>query len=50
MRQSISDPASNEDENIIYDYFDITLKYECDDDVLSLSGPTASNDIGFQEY
>jgi hypothetical protein len=30
---------------IIYDYFDITIKYQCDDDVVSLT-----SDIGLQVY
>ena len=37
MRQTIADDNSNEDEWKIYDYFDVTLKYQCDDDVLSLT-------------
>jgi hypothetical protein len=40
MRQTVEDQNSNESESKIYDYFDVTLKYECDDDVLSLTGPT----------
>ena len=47
MRQTVADPNSNEEEWKIYDYFDVELKYECDDDVLSLTGPT---DISTQEY
>ena len=45
MRQTVADDNSDEDEWKIYDYFEVTLKYECDDDVLSLS-----SDIGYQEY
>ena len=45
MRQSVTDENSNEDSNQLYDYFEVTLKYQCDDDVLSLT-----HDIGFLEY
>ena len=50
MRQTAEDQNSDEEDAKIYDYFEVTLKYECDDDILSLSGPTAQNDYGFQEY
>ena len=45
MRQTIADDNSNEDEWKIYDYFDVTLKYECDDDAL-----TKGTDIGAWVY
>ena len=47
MRQTAEDQNSDEEDAKIYDYFEVTLKYECDDDVLSLNNPS---DIGFQEY
>ena len=47
MRHSVEDQNSNTDSKIIYDYFDVTLKYQCDDDILSLTGPT---DIAMREY
>ena len=47
MRQTVEDPNSNESESKIFDNFDVTLKYECDDDVLTLTGP---GDIPTQEY
>ena len=52
MRQTVADPESNEEEWKIYDNFDITLKYECDDDILTLgtSSPYSPTDIPFQEY
>ena len=40
LRLWVTDPDSHTTNNIIYDNFEVTLKYECDDDVLSLSGPT----------
>ena len=40
MRQTVEDLNSGELESKIVDEFDVTLKYECDDDVLSLTGPT----------
>ena len=47
MRWKAVDDTSFNPQNVTYDYFDITIKYECFDDVLSLTGPT---DIPFQEY
>ena len=44
MRQTVSDPNSGEENNIVIDTFDVTLKYECDDDVLTLTVPTPSSD------
>ena len=40
MRQTISDEASGEDDWIVYDYFDVTIQYECNTDVLSLADST----------
>ena len=50
LRLTLSDPDSGTDENQLLDNFDLTIMYECDDDILSLSGPTAANDWGYQEY
>jgi hypothetical protein len=51
MRQTIADPNSNEEpEWKIYDPFDVTIKYECYDDALTLTGSTTPNDIAMREY
>jgi hypothetical protein len=66
MRQTVSDPASGEEDNMVSDEFDVTLKYECYDDVLTLDKPLPSSawnsteiaaqngltaaDWGYQEY
>lgn len=47
MRQKVADMFSNEDEWFVVDDWDIEIKYECDDDVLNLTGPS---DIGLREY
>lgn len=41
MRMVVQDVYSGTSTATIYDYFDITIKYECDDDVVSLT-----SDIG----
>ena len=44
MRQTVSDPASGEEDNMVSDEFDVTIKYECYDDVLTLEVPEPSSD------
>ena len=43
MRQTVSDPASGEEDNMVSDEFDVTIKYECYDDVLTLDVPQPSS-------
>ena len=47
LRLFVTDPDSHTTNNIIYDEFDVTLKYECDDDILTLGSPT---DYNLREY
>ena len=49
MRQTVSDPASGEEDNMVIDDFDITIKYECYDDVLSLEVPLPSSNWNSSE-
>ena len=42
MRQTVSDPNSGEEDNMVMDDFDITIKYQCYDDVLTLQVPLPS--------
>jgi hypothetical protein len=48
MRQTVSDDASGEDDWIVYDYFDVTIEYECNGDVLSLSDATNTTYYEYQ--